>query len=129
MISCSTAIRGGGGHAGFVVDSQPLAVAGAMVGAAGLILTQVMCDAEPFTGFRAVGEPRSNHRWRRQQEYTNITSCSAGVRPALEAAERVVIVPGRGLRRNRTPSERTRRWRAGRRCLCHSPGGRTHARA
>ena len=29
--------------AGFVVDSQLLIVAGAMVGAAGLILTQVMC--------------------------------------------------------------------------------------
>jgi NAD(P) transhydrogenase subunit beta len=56
--------------AGFVVGSQLLIVAGAMVGAAGLILTQVMCTA----------------------------SCSAEeCAMALEQAERVVFVPGYGL--------------------------------
>ncbi len=88
--------------AGFVVGSQLLVVAGAMVGAAGLILTQVMCKgmnrslisvlfggalgANVTTGSSASGE------------YSNITSCSAEeCALTLEAAERVVIVPGYGL--------------------------------
>tara|TARA_Y100001968_G_scaffold75633_1_gene67086 strand:- start:868 stop:2286 length:1419 start_codon:yes stop_codon:yes gene_type:complete len=88
--------------AGFVVGSQLLIVAGAMVGAAGLILTQVMCKGMNRSlisvlfggalGSSASASPKS------VEEYTNITSCSVEeCALTLEAAERVVIVPGYGL--------------------------------
>merc|ERR1711934_1216866 len=87
--------------AGFVVGSQLLIVAGAMVGAAGLILTQVMCDGMNrslvsvlFGG--ALGASSASGGG--GGEYTNITSCSVEeCALTLEAAERVVIVPGYGL--------------------------------
>ena len=88
--------------AGFVVGSQLLIVAGAMVGAAGLILTQVMCKGMNrslisvlFGG--ALGVNSSNSA-APTAEYTNITSCSVEeCALTLEASERVVIVPGYGL--------------------------------
>ncbi|WP_320677170.1 NAD(P)(+) transhydrogenase (Re/Si-specific) subunit beta [Prochlorococcus sp. MIT 1300] len=87
--------------AGFVVRSQLLIVAGAMVGAAGLILTQVMCNGMNrsllsvlFGG--ALGATNSSGE--SPGEYTNITSCSVEeCALTLEAAERVVVVPGYGL--------------------------------
>ena len=87
--------------AGFVVGSQLLVVAGAMVGAAGLILTQVMCNGMNrslvsvlFGG--ALGASSSSSAG--GGEYTNITSCSVEeCALTLEAAERVIIVPGYGL--------------------------------
>ena len=64
--------------AGFVVGSQLLIVAGAMVGAAGLILTQVMCNGMNrslvsvlFGGALGAGSSGGGGG-----EYTNITSCS-----------------------------------------------------
>ncbi len=91
--------------AGFVVGSQLLIVAGAMVGAAGLILTQVMCTAMNrsllsvlFGG--ALGAGAAGHVGGGGDEagYTRITSCSAEeCAMALETAERVVFVPGYGL--------------------------------
>ena len=87
--------------AGFVMKSQLLIVAGAMVGAAGLILTQVMCKGMNRSlvsvlfggalGGKSVsdGEPT---------EYKNITSSSIEeCALTIEAAERVVVVPGYGL--------------------------------
>ncbi len=87
--------------AGFVVGQRLLIVAGAMVGAAGLILTQVMCagmnrslTSVLFGG--ALGLPSTDGKG--SGEYTNITSCSAEeCALTLEAAERVVVVPGYGL--------------------------------
>lgn len=87
--------------AGFVVGQRLLIVAGAMVGAAGLILTQVMCTgmnrsltAVLFGGAMGVASTGSKG----SGEYTNITSCSAEeCALTLEAAERVVVVPGYGL--------------------------------
>ena len=87
--------------AGFVVGQRLLIVAGAMVGAAGLILTQVMCagmnrslTAVLFGG--ALGAASTGSK--ESSEYTNITSCSAEeCALTLEAAERVVVVPGYGL--------------------------------
>jgi NAD(P) transhydrogenase subunit beta len=87
--------------AGFVVGSQLLVVAGAMVGAAGLILTQVMCNGMNrslvsvlFGGALGAGSSSSGGGG----EYTNITSCSVEeCALTLEAAERVIIVPGYGL--------------------------------
>jgi NAD(P) transhydrogenase subunit beta len=89
--------------AGFVVGSQLLIVAGAMVGAAGLILTQVMCTAMNrslvsvlFGG--ALGGAAPVGGGGEETGYTRITSCSAEeCALALEAAERVVFVPGYGL--------------------------------
>ena len=89
--------------AGFVVGSQLLIVAGAMVGAAGLILTQVMCTAMNrslvsvlFGG--ALGGAAIVGGGGDEAGYTRITSCSAEeCALALEAAERVVFVPGYGL--------------------------------
>ena len=88
--------------AGFVVGSQLLIVAGAMVGAAGLILTQVMCNGVNrslvsvlFGGALGAGSSSGGGGG---GEYTNITSCSVEeCALTLEAAERVVIVPGYGL--------------------------------
>ena len=88
--------------AGFVVGSQLLIVAGAMVGAAGLILTQVMCNGMNrslvsvlFGGALGASSVASGAGG---GEYSNITSCSPEeCALSLEAAERVVIVPGYGL--------------------------------
>ncbi|MFZ9951457.1 MAG: NAD(P)(+) transhydrogenase (Re/Si-specific) subunit beta, partial [Vulcanococcus sp.] len=91
--------------AGFVVGSQLLIVAGAMVGAAGLILTQVMCTAMNrslvsvlFGG--ALGAKAGGHVGGGGDEagYSRIVSCSPEeCAMALESAERVVFVPGYGL--------------------------------
>ena len=87
--------------AGFVVESQLLIVAGAMVGAAGLILTQVMCKGMNrslisvlFGGSLSAQSSTSSG----SGEYTNITSCSVEeCALTLEAASKVIIVPGYGL--------------------------------
>jgi NAD(P) transhydrogenase subunit beta len=89
--------------AGFVVGSQLLIVAGAMVGAAGLILTQVMCTAMNrslvsvlFGG--ALGVAPAVGGGGKEAGYSRITSCSPEeCAMALEGAERVVFVPGYGL--------------------------------
>jgi len=92
--------------AGFVVGSQLLIVAGAMVGAAGLILTQVMCTAMNrslvsvlFGG--ALGASASaggGAAAGAAADCSRITSCSPEeCAMALEVAERVVFVPGYGL--------------------------------
>ncbi len=88
--------------AGFVVGNQLLIVAGAMVGAAGLILTQVMCKGMNrslvsvlFGGNLASQNAESSAGG---GEYTNITSCSVEeCALTLESANRVIIVPGYGL--------------------------------
>ncbi|MFN9546109.1 MAG: NAD(P)(+) transhydrogenase (Re/Si-specific) subunit beta [Cyanobacteriota bacterium] len=91
--------------AGFVVGSQLLIVAGAMVGAAGLILTQVMCTAMNrsllsvlFGGALGGAATSSVGGGGSEAGYTRITSCSPEeCAMALEQAERVVFVPGYGL--------------------------------
>ena len=90
--------------AGFVVGSQLLIVAGAMVGAAGLILTQVMCTAmnrslvSVLFGGALGASAGSSGSADGEPGYTRITSCSAEeCAMALEQAERVVFVPGYGL--------------------------------
>ena len=88
--------------AGFVVRSQLLIVAGAMVGAAGLILTQVMCKGmnRSLVSVLFGGALGSNNQLSGSSggEYSNITSCSIEeCALTIEAAERVVIVPGYGL--------------------------------
>jgi NAD(P) transhydrogenase subunit beta len=88
------------------VGSQLLIVAGAMVGAAGLILTQVMCTAMNrslvsvlFGGALGAGATGGHVGGGGDEAgYTRIVSCSAEeCAMALETAERVVFVPGYGL--------------------------------
>ena len=87
--------------AGFVVRSQLLIVAGAMVGAAGLILTQVMCKGMNRSLVSVLfGGTLSSQSKKLDSggEYTNITSCSVEeCALTLEAANKVIIVPGYGL--------------------------------
>ncbi|MCA9646823.1 MAG: NAD(P)(+) transhydrogenase (Re/Si-specific) subunit beta, partial [Myxococcales bacterium] len=86
---------------GFVLNNNLLIISGAMVGASGLILTQIMCVAMNrsltnvvFGGFGADAGGGGGGGG----EYTNVTSC--GVEEAammLEDARSVVFVPGYGL--------------------------------
>ncbi len=86
---------------GFIIGNNVLIIAGAMVGAAGLILTQIMCVAMNrslanviFGGFGAEESKGGGGGG----EYVNVTSC--GVEEAamiLENAERLIVVPGYGL--------------------------------
>ena len=87
---------------GFVINNAMLIIAGALVGASGLILTQIMCKAMNrslvnvvFGGFGAIEE---GGRGGAASEYGPIRS--GGPEEAamlLEAAERVMVVPGYGL--------------------------------
>ncbi|MGB0678934.1 MAG: NAD(P)(+) transhydrogenase (Re/Si-specific) subunit beta [Polyangiales bacterium] len=87
--------------AGFVIHNNLLIIAGAMVGAAGLILTQIMCVAMNRSllnvlvgGFGVQDGGGSKDK----SEYVGVKS--SGVEEAamvLENAERVVFVPGYGL--------------------------------
>jgi NAD(P) transhydrogenase subunit beta len=84
---------------GFVIGNPLLIIAGAMVGAAGLILTQIMCVAmnrsllNVLVGGFGVTEGGGG-----SEEYTNVTSCGAEeAAMILENAESVIIVPGYGL--------------------------------
>ncbi len=86
---------------GFVLDNNLLIIAGALVGASGLILTRIMCDAMNrslanvlFGGFgvqaTTPGGPAS--------EYGTVRSCTAeDAAMILESAESVIFVPGYGL--------------------------------
>lgn len=85
--------------AGFVVQNNILIVAGSMVGAAGIILTQIMCKAMNrsltnvlFSGFGSVTEQKSEGP---QGEAKPITVEDAYY--ILEAAGSVVFVPGYGM--------------------------------
>jgi H+-translocating NAD(P) transhydrogenase subunit beta len=87
---------------GFVIGNAMLIIAGALVGAAGLILTRIMCVAMNrslanvlFGGFGAVADAAAAGAAR---DYGPVRS--GGPEEAamlLEAAERVMIVPGYGL--------------------------------
>ena len=84
--------------AGFAVDNNVLIVAGSLVGASGIILTQIMCKAMNrslsnvlFSGFASVS--------------TTVTEVEGEIKPisvedayyVLEAASNVAIIPGYGM--------------------------------
>ncbi len=86
--------------AGFVIGNPLLIIGGAMVGAAGLILTQIMCVAmnrsllNVLVGGFGVGEGTAGG----SDEYTGVTSCGPEeAAMVLENAESVIIIPGYGL--------------------------------
>ncbi|MGF1508189.1 MAG: NAD(P)(+) transhydrogenase (Re/Si-specific) subunit beta [Myxococcota bacterium] len=87
--------------AGFVIGNPLLIVAGAMVGSAGLILTQIMCVAMNRSlmnvllgGFGMEASSGGGG----SSEYENVKSTSAEeAAMVLENAESVIVVPGYGL--------------------------------
>tara|TARA_Y100001970_G_scaffold98563_1_gene123943 strand:+ start:88799 stop:90202 length:1404 start_codon:yes stop_codon:yes gene_type:complete len=87
--------------AGFVILNNVLIVAGALVGASGLILTNIMCKAMNrslsnvlFSGFGAVDTTASQES-QEQGEVNPINVKDAFL--ILEAASSVLIVPGYGM--------------------------------
>jgi NAD(P) transhydrogenase subunit beta len=86
--------------AGFIIGNEVLIVAGALVGASGLILTQIMCRSMNrslanvlFSGFGSV--TASSAAAEQQGEATPITAEDAYY--ILEAARSVIFVPGYGM--------------------------------
>ena len=87
--------------AGFVIENNVLIVAGALVGASGLILTNIMCKAMNrslanvlFSGFGSVIENTATSSVE-QGEVKPINTSDAYL--ILEAASSVLIVPGYGM--------------------------------
>ena len=87
--------------AGFVITNNVLIVAGALVGASGLILTNIMCKAMNrslsnvlFSGFGAVSDISADSE-EDQGEVSPINAQDAYL--ILEAATSVLIVPGYGM--------------------------------
>ncbi len=87
---------------GFVIGNNLLIISGAMVGAAGIILTQIMCVAMNRSLINVLvggfGVEASSGGGGESSEYTNVRS--AGAEEAaltLESAESVIFVPGYGL--------------------------------
>jgi NAD(P) transhydrogenase subunit beta len=85
---------------GFVINNDVLIISGSLVGASGIILTNIMCKAMNrslanviFGGMDASGPVQDA-----DEVYANVRSTSAeDVAMILDGAQRVVIVPGYGL--------------------------------
>ena len=87
---------------GFVLENNVLIISGALVGASGLILTQIMCVAMNRTLanvlFGGFGAQETTGGGGGKHEYDNVRSFSAEEAAlVLEAAESVIFVPGYGL--------------------------------
>jgi len=98
LINSSTGLAAAA--AGFIISNPVLIVAGALVGASGLILTQIMCKSMNrslgnvlFSGFGA--EVAAGGAAKDAGEPQPITSADAYY--LLEAARNVVVVPGYGM--------------------------------
>jgi len=93
----------GAAMAGFAINSQVLIVSGSLVGAAGLILTQIMCKAMNrslanvlFGGFGA--EPEGGKKGGGADEYKNVKAAEGEeVAMILEDVESLIFVPGYGM--------------------------------
>lgn len=90
--------------AGFVLANNVLIITGALVGASGLILTQIMCKAMNrslanviFGGFGAEDDSAGGGG-QKDDAYTNVKSCGPEEAAMIfESARDVIIVPGYGL--------------------------------
>ena len=101
---------------GFVIGNPMLIVAGALVGASGLILTRIMCKAMNRSfisvilgGFGGSSGPAM------EVEGEQIAIDADGVAQALEEADSVIIIPGYGMavaQAQQNVAELTRRLRA-----------------
>ena len=87
--------------AGFVLDNSLLIIAGSLVGASGLILTQIMCVAMNRTLLAVMFSPAPSGAGGNDVDDVyagKVRSTSPDdVAMLLESAERVAIVPGYGL--------------------------------
>ncbi len=84
---------------GFILQNNLLIVGGSLVGASGIILTQVMCKAmnRSLTNV-LIGGLQADTGGKKDEGYTKVKSTSAEeVAPLLDAASSVIIVPGYGL--------------------------------
>ncbi len=85
---------------GFVINNNLLIIAGSLVGASGVILTKIMCDAMNrslwavlFGTLQAKGTSASA-----DEVYANVKSTSSEeVAMMLEVAQKVLIIPGYGM--------------------------------
>jgi NAD(P) transhydrogenase subunit beta len=84
---------------GFVLHNNLLIVAGTLVGASGIILTQVMCKAmNRSLGNVLLGKLQEQSGAAKEAGYTKVKSTSAEeIAPILDAAQLVIFVPGYGL--------------------------------
>ena len=84
---------------GFVLSNNILIICGALVGASGFILTRIMCKAmnRSITNiiFGSVGTASVNNNNNDKRKVINYTEEDASI--MLEAAKKVIIVPGYGL--------------------------------
>ena len=82
---------------GFVIGNNVLIIAGSMVGAAGLILTFIMCKAMnrtlPDVLFKAFGGSGEKDQLTR----TKVGSDPEEVAMVLDGAQKVIVVPGYGM--------------------------------
>ena len=83
---------------GFVLSNNILIICGALVGASGFILTRIMCKAMNRSIaniiFRSVGTTTANNN-NNKRKVINYTEEDASI--IIEAAQKVIIVPGYGL--------------------------------
>jgi NAD(P) transhydrogenase subunit beta len=89
-----------GAATGFVIQNDALIIAGSLVGASGIILTQIMCKAMnrslPNVLFGSMAS--GGHVASAEEIYANVRSTTAeDVAMILEGAQRVVFVPGYGM--------------------------------
>ncbi len=86
---------------GFVLNNNLLIIAGSLVGASGIILTRIMCDAMNRSLWAVLfGTMQSGGGSSKSDDevYANVKSTSAEeVAMMLEVAQTVVIVPGYGM--------------------------------
>ena len=87
---------------GFVLNNNVLIISGALVGSAGIILTQIMCVAMDRSLLNVLvggfGSQPTSSGGDDNQEYTSVKSSGAEeVAIMLQDAESVTIVPGYGL--------------------------------
>lgn len=85
---------------GFVLNNNVLIISGALVGASGLILTQIMCKAmnRSLTNVLFGGIDAGGATADADEVYENVKSTSAEeVAMLLEDARKVVIIPGYGM--------------------------------
>lgn len=87
---------------GFVLMNKVLIISGALVGAAGLILTQIMCRAMNRSlanvAFGAFGRVETAAAGKKESGYASVKSCTAEeAAMILESAQSLIIVPGYGM--------------------------------
>lgn len=101
VISLMNSYSGVAGAAtGFVLDNNALIISGSLVGASGIILTQIMCKAmnrslsNVLFGVMAGSGSDSNV----DEIYANVRSTSAeDIAMILDGAQRVLFIPGYGM--------------------------------